>query len=82
MKKIIFALTVALATSVFAVEPSCVVDYEFWGKKYFILTDVNGIQYKINPPNGNRQIRVNTKTGWYLLDANGVIVDYSDNGVK
>jgi len=83
MKKlIVFAIAAAATLIVSAVEPFVEVKREFWGKKYCILTDVNGFTYRFNPPSAGSQVRLNTRTGWYIIDSAGTIVKYSDTGKK
>lgn len=81
MKKFIIALTIALvaATAVFAVTPKCEVGQEFWGKRYAVLTTVSGAKHKITLPTGSALLRVKVKTGWYLINSEGVIVKYQDS---
>lgn len=82
MKKLIMFGIVALATLVVsAVEPFVEVRQEFWGKRYCILTDVNGYTYKFNPPT-NGQVKLVTRTGWYIVDTSCSIVSYEDKGKK
>jgi len=83
MKKIIVFCIAAIATlAVSAVEPFVEVRQEFWGKRYCILTDVNGYTYKFNPPSVGSQIKLVTRTGWYIVDSSCVIVKYEDSGRK
>ena len=78
MKKIIFAAALAAASFVQAAEPKLEVKQEFWGRPYFVLTDVNGQQYKLTPPPAGKSTRYTTKTGWYLINSDGRIVEYKD----
>ena len=55
---------------------------EFWGKRYCVLTDVNGYTYKFNPPSAGSQIKLVTRTGWYIVDSSCTIVKYEDSGRK
>jgi hypothetical protein len=64
-------------TKSLAAEPKCEVKQEFWGRKYFELTDVNGHVYKLTPPTSG-SMRYRTRTGWYLISADGKIVEYKD----
>ena len=82
MKKlIVFAIAAAATLLVSAVEPFVEIRREFWGKKYFVLTDVNGFTYKFNPPTSG-QVKLRTRTGWYIVSSNGTIVSYEDTGKK
>ena len=81
MKKIVFMLAVAVALFAHAVEPKCEVKQEFWGHRYFLLTDVNGYTYKITPPTTGHAKYV-TRTGWYIVDTSGKIVEFKDTGKK
>lgn len=82
MKKLLFVAIFALATmAVNAASPFVVVKTEFWGKRYFVLTDVNGVTYKINPPRNGSSIKISTKTGWYIIDGDARIVKYNDRVV-
>ena len=79
MKKLIICAAIALAGIVAqAVEPFVVIKTEFWGKKYAILTDVNGYTYKFDPPTNGQKVRLATRTGWYLVDGTGTIISYKD----
>lgn len=79
MKKLIIIAALAIAGLVAnAAEPFVEVRQEFWGKTYFVLNDVNGIQYKFNPPTNGRSVKLRTKTGWYMVNSKGEITSYSD----
>jgi len=79
MKKLItLAIAVVASIVVNAATPFIEIRTEFWGKKYFVLNDVNGVQYKFNPPVNGQKVRIRTKTGWYEINSSGVIVSYKD----
>lgn len=81
MKKIMLIVALcAVAFPMFAAEPVCEVKNEYWGRQYIQLTDVNGFKYKVAIPSNGQKVKVVTRTGWYLIDANAKIVDYKDTG--
>lgn len=77
MKKLIFAFAIMASIVCSAAEPKCEVKQEFWGRRYFELTDVNGYVYKLTPPTSG-SMRYRTRTGWYLINSDGKIVEYKD----
>ena len=84
MKKLYltFTFACAVAMTALAAEPKCEVTEEFWGKRYAILTTVSGKQHKITLPAGSALLRVKVKTGYYVINSDGVIVEYRDPILK
>ena len=83
MKKlIVLAIAACASVAAMAVEPFVQVNRQPWGGRYGILTDVNGFTYRISLPTGSSKIKVNTRTGWYVINSYGVITSYSDEGLK
>lgn len=79
MKKLlVLAAAAMMGIAAYAAEPFVEIRTEFWGKKYFVLNDVNGVQYKFTPPTNGSIVKLRTKTGWYEINSSGVIVKYSD----
>ena len=81
MKKLLFLAVIAATMTASAVMPKVEVKTEFWGHRYFVLTDVNGYTYRITPPTTG-QAKYVTRTGWYIVDTEGTIVEYKDTGKK
>lgn len=69
----------SLKASVTTDLPKCEVIAEYWGPStYLKLTDINGYTYRLTRPVTGTSNRYTTRTGWYLVDSNGVILKYQD----